>query len=152
MIFSSASSNPAGTVLTVRGRSKSKPAHDWNQREERADFVVSGDGHKIAKSLKERSLTGWRFFFGMTFRAHDLPKPNREISIVSVDDEYAAQELTRAERDFFLNSGFDYAEIFAQIVARKTLAQKRTGNIKPDSVESALSLSEAPYSGKRVSQ
>lgn len=127
MHLRSAFSNPAGTVLTVHGYRTRHVGGRPVRTEHREDYVVAGDGHEILKSLLTRQPRGFlRILVAPSFSPlSDLPQSFREIAVTTVEEEIAADAITLAERDFFLNSGFPPNEIFKQLVERKSEERAR---------------------------
>lgn len=122
MILISASSNPAGTVLTVAGATEG----DRTLREsEYETYVVSGDAHKIAEELNKRPgtrlLKAIAMDWGLVpkrFTLRDLPADAFGVRVVTPDEQRAAEGLTVEERDYIFASAFERYEIFEVIVDR----------------------------------
>ena len=138
MNFRSASSNTAGTVLTVRGRREERSNGRTRFTEEHAAYVVSGDAREIAKSLNLRAQTGLRAFFGMRFHVTDLPGAVRAINTGHVDAEIAAEGITHEERDYFFSSGFSQHEIFDRIIERSKAERKKHRADRADKIRADL--------------
>lgn len=100
MIFSSSSSNHDRTVLSVCGYTIMKRGSDQLCTVQRGGNVLNGDAHRLVNLLKERFINGIRFCFGMRIEASDLPMPFQEITVCTVAEQPAAQDLAAAERVF----------------------------------------------------
>lgn len=125
MIIWSAKFNTACTLVALCGRAGMKCARERGRRDQRVDFVVSGEARKIVTSLKGCPSTGCRFFLGIRFSASHLPQPLRELIDIIVDEQFDAQRLLGTERDYFPSSGFGKQRIFNEVIAINTAEQKR---------------------------
>ncbi|RKQ84567.1 hypothetical protein U746_2800 [Mycolicibacterium mucogenicum 261Sha1.1M5] len=152
MNFLSASSNPAGTVLTVRGYRMQRINGKVQRVEERVAYVIAGDAREIAMSLNQRARTGLRVLFGMRFSATDLPKEIRAIDIDLFDAEIAAESITSEERDYFFSSGFSQHEIFDRLVERNREERMKSRADRADRIRADLDELGAPQQAATEAQ